>query len=1622
MNNPSNQPNSESTHCPRQSALVVRVRKMFLFCLTLLVGAVIAPQVMANTNVWFGNGTGNWGTGANWTNATLGGVGIVPAAGDDVKFYDAGNNGLQGVVNNIYDGTGTFGGTIASLAYGNTNGYHTTQIGTGVKLQVTGINGLVVGTPTETTVSQQVYATIVGAGSLVVSNASANIVVNQGWSTTSTAKATLDMQALSNLVVYVNRIGLGTSTLQNPSNTGQREVGILYLSATNNITLTYTNPPGIYQTLGPATNALEIGNIPSGNNATLSCFLYLGQVNNFFVDSIGAGRCKTTAVPGTMQYNPNVANGTAVFRGVSGGTNRVTWWGVGDMGPGGSSAQDGDGTIDFSGGSVDALVDTLCLGRDTPFAQTGSSVSKFNKGTFTFSAGTVDVNTLYLGNQAFTNNLNASANIGVMNVNGGTLKVNTALNLGNTTTNAPSGLVTSGMLSVGSGGQVWANTINVGPVLPNTGVATGTNTVVDSGTLVVSNTIGSGTYPLRKLVLNNGILNLNINNASTIAYVSNLNTAGSSTLNLTLNPSFSPTYPATIHLIQYQTFNGLGTNAIVLGQCPTLGSPILVSNSVNSSLDVVFLDPRISISLANQPSAQAVAPGTTVQFSVFPSGAQPITYQWYLGSTKLTDGTVGGVTTTGSTSNILTMVNVQTGNQGGYHVGVTNILGGTNSVTAGLTVSSTPVAPSIAAQDQPIDDNVNQHGTANFNCGAIGLPAPTFQWRRHGTNITDMTTPWGSVISGSATPNLQISNVNTNDVDGYSCGATNSQGGIVSSTANLTVNVAPTITVPPVSLAKNVGQSASFSVTDAGGIPASTYQWLFNGIAISGATNSTYSIASVAITNAGTYKVIVINPAGSPTASATLTVNSPMTVTSLSPTNGASGVCVDTPLRITFNQPPVVGTAGQITIVSNGVTIDTIDLSLNGQNGVATAQPRYIGGSYYTNVYPVFVVGNTATIYPHLDLLTNNTTYSVLIQSVPFGAFMDTSGASFVGIASPSTWQFTTKASGPANPTNLVVAADGSGDFCQVQAAIDYCGSNQAPVIINIKNGIYQEIVNIPTVTLTNAKPVNYSGSGVIGGVTNVLSQGVSNITLRGQSRIGTIITYPNNANLNTSTGKRCLMAVNANDITIENLTLTNSTPSGGSAAEALYVNGQDCIANQVEIDSYQDTLLVNSANSTLYMSDSTVQTASSIWGTGILFATNCDLVWRTSGATMTSARTPQAIQLANNGFGFAFVNCQLNAASGVTNCYLGVDAGTANPDANVAYFTCTFDTNNMNTAFWSISAAQDTNTVAWWEYQNVATNGSLVNTIVPPHNPYTTFSVQLPSGGILGLGSVAQLETPLYWFNGNWIAPTISAPAYVATQPSSQSVSIGQPVNLVSLGGGVEEPTYQWFKDNVAVGGATAATLTFTPGAAATNNYYVVIQNSLNIVTSTVVSVKITANAAPTLAQVPAFSTTNINPGITLYVTNRASDANLPSDTETFAFAATPPIGASLVQNLQTPNTNGVFVWRPTVSQTNSSSVIKVKVTDSGGLSATNTFTVNVNSLTLPSAASMSVSGGGNFTMVVTGTVGPDYTVWANTNLTTATWTQVFVTNSPVMPFTFVDTNTVSSPIQRFYQISVGP
>jgi hypothetical protein len=83
----------------------------------------------------------------------------------------------------------------------------------------------------------------------------------------------------------------------------------------------------------------------------------------------------------------------------------------------------------------------------------------------------------------------------------------------------------------------------------------------------------------------------------------------------------------------------------------------------------------------------------------------------------------------------------------------------------------------------------------------------------------------------------------------------------------------PTIITQPVSLTVEVGQTATFSVT-ATGAPTLTYQWFKNGVAISGATSSSYTTPPAVLGDSGSiFTVTVSNMVGTVTSNgATLTV------------------------------------------------------------------------------------------------------------------------------------------------------------------------------------------------------------------------------------------------------------------------------------------------------------------------------------------------------------------------------------------------------------------------------------------------------------------------------------------------------------------------------------------------------------------------------------------------------------------------------------------------------------------------------------------------------------------------------------------------------------------------------
>jgi hypothetical protein len=168
--------------------------------------------------------------------------------------------------------------------------------------------------------------------------------------------------------------------------------------------------------------------------------------------------------------------------------------------------------------------------------------------------------------------------------------------------------------------------------------------------------------------------------------------------------------------------------------------------------------------------------------------------------------------------------------------------------------------------------------------------------------------------------------------------------------------------------------------------------------------------------------------------------------------------------------------------------------------------------------------------------------------------------------------------------------------------------------------------------------------------------------------------------------------------------------------------------------------------------------------------------------------------------------------------------------------------------------------------------------------------------------------------------------------------------------------------------------------------------------------------NQPPVLA---AISDQTILAGRTLLVTNSASDADIPPQTLTFSLF-NPPAGASIDIN------SGVFTWRPTIAQSPSTQTVAVVVSDNGvpSMSATQSFTVTVIQPAIPILNAASITNG-QFGFWINGDTGPDYTIQVSTNLTF--WNSIFTSNSPALPYFWVDTNSLSYPF-LFYRVLLGP
>lgn len=427
------------------------------------------------------------------------------------------------------------------------------------------------------------------------------------------------------------------------------------------------------------------------------------------------------------------------------------------------------------------------------------------------------------------------------------------------------------------------------------------------------------------------------------------------------------------------------------------------------------------------------------------------------------------------------------------------------------------------------------------------------------------------------------------------------------------------------------------------------------------------------------------------------------------PDPSATVLCVDAPLVVEVGSGATLGTSGLIKVFkADDTLVDTIDLGDMGKMDVledGTMIPKgadadknqiAIGNDYVMHTFMDVLHSNQyrPVHYTPLRLESGKLIIKLHNEALDFGqSYYLTVDASVAGKAvAKDDMPFTTKAK--PTGTTLQVKADGSGDFCTVQGALSYASTlnKDAEVTLEIANGTYRELLFL---------------------------RGKNNITLKGQSRDGVKIAYPNNDSYETGSGAsvaskpsvgssigksggRCLFLIETcNNVTLQDLTIENtySIPSHKGQAETIYFNadGKRLIIENCSLISWQDTFLCKGE---VYVHNSLIAGhVDFIWGypKACLFE-NCEIRSR-AGGYIVQARINNASDK-----GFVFLNCNLTAESGVADgsMYLARSGGDTSKYDNVTYVNCTMSS-VIAPAGWYTNPAPNpsapTATSGWKEY-----------------------------------------------------------------------------------------------------------------------------------------------------------------------------------------------------------------------------------------------------------------------------------------------------------------------------------
>ena len=280
------------------------------------------------------------------------------------------------------------------------------------------------------------------------------------------------------------------------------------------------------------------------------------------------------------------------------------------------------------------------------------------------------------------------------------------------------------------------------------------------------------------------------------------------------------------------------------------------------------------------------------------------------------------------------------------------------------------------------------------------------------------------------------------------------------------------------------------------------------------------------------------------------------------------------------------------------------------------------------------------------------------------------------------------------NPDTLVVSRDGTGEFRTIDEAIEVCRAfMDYTKVIYVKKGVYKEKLIIPS--------------------------WLTNITICGEDRDNTIITWDDHANIKMPVGgldseaavkgkpmgtfRTYTPKVQGSYITLKDITIENNAAKLGQAV-ALHTEGDHILVQNCRLLGNQDTVYTGVGGTRVAFYDCYIEgTTDFIFGPSIAWFQNCEIHSK-ANSYITAASTP-----AGQKYGYVFYKCRLTADKDVDKVYLG---RPWRPFAATIFMDCELGKHIRPEGWHNWNNAKNEETARYAEYGNKGEGASINNRV----------------------------------------------------------------------------------------------------------------------------------------------------------------------------------------------------------------------------------------------------------------------------------------------------------------------